>query len=395
MIKTINSLLLVILLSLKVAGQEPTGYYNSAAGLNGAELKTALFNIIKGHTVKSYAYLWTSFSTTDDKPNGTVWDMYSDIPDGTANGNPPYVFYFVTDQCSNTPSTEGVCYNREHSFPKSWMDAVEGDTMYAEMFHLIPADSYVNNRRSNHPYGIVGTATWTSQNGSKLGNCVTPGYTGTVFEPRDEYKGDVARNYFYMATRYQTRIASWQTLNPDGDAVLNGTAYPCFEVWYVTMLLAWNAADPVSQKEIDRNNEIYIAYQHNRNPFIDHPEYAIAIWNPGAAVLPEPSNYPVNFSAHNIQLQWLDATGTQVPDGYLVRMSDVGFNAIVEPVDGAPVADGPNDKNVPYGVQNVWFENLATSTMYYFKLFGYTGTGNTINYKTEGSVPEVMMSTAP
>jgi len=389
-VKIIFSLLI---LTINLAGQIPAGYYNTATGLSGAQLKTALHKIIRGHTVKSYGYLWTAFYMTDDKPNGTVWDMYSDIPNGTPNGAPPYVFYFGTNQCANTPGYEGACYNREHSFPKSWMGSVEGDTTYTDMFHLIPADSHVNTMRSNNPYGKVGTATWTSQNGSKLGNCVTPGYTGTVFEPRDEYKGDVARNYFYMATRYENRIASWENLTTDGDAILDGTSYPCFEPWYVTMLLEWNAADPVSQKEIDRNNEIYNTYQHNRNPFIDHPEYAVAIWNPGASVLPEPTNFPADFSAHNIHLQWVDAGGTVLPEGYLIRMSNIGFNAITAPVDGVPVVNSATDKNVAYGVQGVWFTGLVPNTTYYFKMYGYTGTGSRINYKVDGGIPEVEMRT--
>lgn len=387
----LNVVLLGLLLSITSAGQIPTGYYNSANGLNGSQLKSCLHGIIKGHVRFSYSYLWTSFVSTDDKPNGTVWDMYSDIP----NGTPPYVFYFGTSQCSTIPGFEGGCYNREHSFPKSWMGAVESDTMYTDMFHLIPTDSYVNTRRSNYPYGQVGATSWTSQNGSKLGSCSTIGYSGTVFEPLNEYKGDVARNYFYVATRYESRIAGWATNDANGDAILDGSAYPCFEPWYINMLLAWHSNDPVSQKEIDRNNEIYYFNQHNRNPFIDHPEYANAIWNPGTTVLPEPTNFPTNFSANNIHLEWVDANGAILPDGYLLRMSSTGFNAIPVPVDGLPVTNSETDKNVPYGVQGAWFTGLAPNTTYYFKMYGYTGAGSGINYKLDESVPQVQMSTSP
>jgi endonuclease I len=285
--KKIILLFLANLFLCSVYSDIPTGYYNNASGLTGAPLKTALANIIRGHTKKSYDYLWTAFYTTDSKPNGTVWDMYSDIPDGTANGYPPYVYYFGTNQCSTTPGYENSCYNREHSFPKSYFNGVDGDTTYSDEFHLYPTDSYVNTRRNNYPYGLVGTASWTSMNGSKLGNCRWPGYTGVVFEPRDEFKGDLARTYFYMATRYQSSIASWEGDDPYGDAILDGTSYPCYETWFLDMLLAWNAADPVSQKEINRNEAVY-AIQHNRNPFIDHPEYAAAIWGVGAP-LPVPT----------------------------------------------------------------------------------------------------------
>ncbi len=367
--------------------QIPPGYYNQAAGLSGAALKTALHKIIRGHTRYSYDYLWTSFVTTDDKPNGKVWDIYSDIPDGTPNGNPPYVFTFITNQCATTPGYEGACYNREHSFPKSWFGAVLSDTMYSDMFHLYPTDSKVNSMRNNNPYGQVGTASWTSMNGSKLGTCITPGYTGTVFEPRDDFKGDIARSYFYMATRYESCIASWQT-NTGADAVLDGTSYPCYDQWFIDLLLAWNVADPVSQKEIDRNNEIYTTYQHNRNPYIDHPEYVGVVWGP-VVIKAEPTSHPTNFTAvagspaySAIALSWTDAIGTVLPDGYLIKGSTVSFAAITDPVDGTAVADGGLNKNVGTGVQTYSFTGLNASTAYYFKIYSYTNTGLNINYKT-------------
>ena len=382
-----------ILSSLSASAAIPPGYYDAATGKSGAQLKSALSHIIRGHTRYSYDYLWTSYTTTDRKPNGTVWDIYSDIPDGTANGNPPYVYNFGTNQCSNTPGYENGCYNREHSFPKSWFGANETDTMYTDMFHMYPVDSYVNTRRNNYPYGKVTTPNWTSENGGKLGICTYPGYTGIVFEPRDEYKGDLARTYFYMATRYESRIASWETLDPYGDAVMNGTSFPCYETWFINMLLEWNASDPVSQKEIDRNNEIYNTYQHNRNPFIDHPEYANSIWSSTPATILEPSSYPVNFSAHNLHLQWSDAIGGVLPDGYLIRASSVGYDAIPTPVDGIPVPNSVTDKNVLYGLQEVWFSNLTPNTIYYFKIFGFTGTGTDINYKLDSSIPQIQQRT--
>lgn len=385
----------VMVATVSALGQIPAGYYDGAAGLSGPQLKTALSHIIRGHTKFSYDYLWTAFYSTDDKPNGTVWDFYSDVQDGSLNGNPPYTFYFGSNQCATTPGYEGACYNREHSFPKSWMGAVEGDTMYTDLFHLYPTDSYVNTRRNNYPYGTVSAPTWISQNGSKLGPCSAAGYTGIVFEPRDEFKGDLARNYFYMATRYESRIASWQTLDPYGDAVMNGTSFPCFELWFKNLLLTWNAADPVSQKEIDRNNTIYNTIQHNRNPFIDHPEYVEMIWADSIGLAPEPTNYPTEFSAHNIKLQWIDATGSVLPDGYLILASTVGYAYIEAPVDGMPIPTGPMAKNVNYGVREVWFTNLIPDTFYYFKMYGYSGSGSSINYKVVGDVKQTGVRTAP
>jgi len=252
--------------------QAPTGYYDEANGLTGAELKTALSDIISAHTSLSYSELWAAFQYTDKKPNGKVWDMYSDVPGGT----PAYEFTFGTDQCGNY-SSEGDCYNREHSFPKSWFN--DGYPMYTDMFHLVPTDGYVNGKRSNYPYGEVGSASWTSTNGSKVGTSSYPGYSGTVFEPIDEYKGDFARGYFYMATRYESNISGWSC------PMLNGTSYPAYTEWAVNLLMDWHEQDPVSQKEIDRNNKIYEDYQHNRNPFIDHPEYVNLIWGDGTTAI--------------------------------------------------------------------------------------------------------------
>lgn len=257
---------LILFFLSSATGQIPAGYYDPADGKTGLELQAALHEIIKNHTVKSYDYLWTAFQTTDDKPNGTVWDMYSDIPDGSPNGNPPYSYQFGLNQCGNYNS-EGDCYNREHSWPKSWFNDLA--PMNSDMFHIYPTDGYVNNKRDNYPYGTVTTATWTSMNGSKLGACTWPGYSGTVFEPTDAYKGDFARSYFYMSTRYYSEDAGWDVTDMTNKSQL--------KPWALQMMLHWNNADPVSPKETDRNNTVY-GFQNNRNPFIDHPEFAALIW---------------------------------------------------------------------------------------------------------------------
>jgi len=271
-----NRIFLVFFLVTLIAvskAQPPSGYYNTAAGKTGTDLQQALHDIIDNHTSVSYATLWTSFQSTDKKPNGKVWDMYSDIPGGT----PPYEYTFVADQCGNY-SGENDCYNREHSWPKSWFN--DASPMYSDLFHLVPTDGYVNGKRSNYPYGDVGTASWTSLNGSKLGNCVTPGYSGVVFEPRDEYKGDFARNYFYMATRYFKEDNGW----PGSDMVTGSQ----FKAWAKAMLLIWAQEDPVSEKETNRNNAVY-AIQHNRNPYIDHPEYANSVWGSNVGITDAPA----------------------------------------------------------------------------------------------------------
>jgi len=255
-------------ITILVFTQIPIGYYDSAQGKHGQELREALHNIINTNVTSiSYNQLWDAYPRTDKKPNGKVWDIYSDNP----NGTPPYEYTFFTDQCGNYTG-EGVCYNREHTVPASWFN--DASPMYTDLFHVLPTDGYVNNRRSNHPYGKVGNATWTSMNGSKLGSSATSGYSGTVFEPIDSFKGDVARIYFYMATRYMDKIANWT-----GESFQNSD----LSSWAKNLFLQWHQLDPVSSKERKRNDSVYVI-QHNRNPFVDHPEWVNDIWGPSASI---------------------------------------------------------------------------------------------------------------
>ncbi|MFO8023195.1 MAG: endonuclease [Perlabentimonas sp.] len=260
MIKKILVFTLLLAISTCVLSQPPDNYYSNTDGKYEEELLQELHNIIKNHTVISYAEIWSAITETDATSTGYVWDMYSNC-----------TFTFGDDQDSGTGGgSECEFYNREHSFPKSWFD--DGSPMYTDLFHVYPTDKKVNNVRANYPFGEVGTASYTSNNGSKLGTSSYSGYSGTVFEPIDEYKGDFARTYFYMATRYYDIIQNW---NSD---MLNGTQFPVYTEWAVSMLLEWHENDPVSQKEIDRNNAIYNNYQYNRNPYIDHPEFAQRVW---------------------------------------------------------------------------------------------------------------------
>ncbi len=244
--------------TLALTAQIPSGYYDAANGKTGDELKVALHNIIKGHHVVSYEGLLNAFAYTDNDGNGNVWDIYSNC----------LFSYSGNSQCGEYEQ-EGDCWNREHTWPQSWFN--ESTTPRSDLFHVYPTDGYVNGQRSNYPYGEVGNYIYISGNGSKLGTCVTSGYTGRVFEPIDEYKGDIARSYFYMSVRYYSEDSNWGTSGMTNKSEI----LP----WAMTMLLRWSDEDPVSDKEIARNNAVY-GYQNNRNPFIDHPEYARMIWDP-------------------------------------------------------------------------------------------------------------------
>lgn len=260
----LNRMIVLLLLAMTgstLSAQAPNNYYSNAVNKTGNELKEALHGIVKGHHVVSYGGLLNAFADTDCKPNGKIWDIYSN-----------YEFDLSTGLCGEY-TKEGDCWNREHTWPQSWFapSGSTNDTAYSDLFHVYPTDGYVNNRRQNFPYGEVSNPTYTSGNGSKLGPCASAGYSGTVFEPIDEYKGDIARSYFYMSVRYCHGDDNWGTSGMTNKSEI----LP----WAIDMLLQWNDDDPVSQKEIDRNNAIYVK-QHNRNPFIDNSEYARMIWDP-------------------------------------------------------------------------------------------------------------------
>ena len=261
--------LLALSLALWAQGPNNSGtYYQAADGKKGAALKTALGEIIYNRTERSYGDLWTDFQTTDARPDGKVWDMYSGISN----------FTFGTDQDRGSGGTkEGQYYNREHSFPNSWFGG-KVQPMYTDLFHMYPTDKLVNNKRSNYPFGETNGETYKSENNfSKLGKCTYPGYDGTVFEPNDEYKGDFARTYFYMVTCYEDKLPDWYSNYAEAKPTLDGNKYPGLSAWQLEMLLKWAAQDPVSQKEIDRNNAVY-GIQYNRNPFIDYPGLEQFIW---------------------------------------------------------------------------------------------------------------------
>lgn len=242
--------------------QAPNGtndYYQAADGKKGAALKTALCGIISDHTTLSYKSLNEKYAKTDKRPDGYLYDIYSNITS-----------YTIDD--TNT-GTEGKGYNKEHTVPQSWFNGAS--PMYSDIMHVLPSDSWVNSMRGNLPFGETSNPTnWSANKFSKKGPCDSSiGYSGTVFEPNDEYKGDLARIYFYMVTCYENKIANstW------GGGMFEGGAYPAFKGWALRMLLRWAAEDPVSQKEIDRNNAVD-EVQGNRNPFVDYPGLEQYIW---------------------------------------------------------------------------------------------------------------------
>lgn len=308
-------LLLSFFTSLISFAQIPTGYYDSASGLSGAALKSKLATIItNGHVDKGYAGLWTGYKTTDIDKNyendGSILDIYSENPSGTD----PYKFTPGTSQCG-TYSVEGDCYNREHVIPQSLFN--QASPMVSDINFIRATDGKVNGMRSNYPYGKVGTATFTSKNGSKLGNSVSAGYTGTVFEPIDSFKGDIARMIFYFVTRYESKLSGFTSGN-----ILGSSTFPGLQTWELNVLLEWNNLDPVSQAEINRNNASY-TFQGNRNPYIDHPEYVAAIWGGGTTTDNTAPSIPTSVTSSNITqtsatVSWAASTDNVAVTGYKI-----------------------------------------------------------------------------
>ncbi|GAB3169055.1 hypothetical protein GCM10027059_33130 [Myceligenerans halotolerans] len=229
-------------------GDEPAGYYAAADGLTGNALKSALHGIIDDHTEVSYSTVWTALRETDEDPadSNNVIQLY------TGRSISKY------DNGGNVGD-----WNREHTWAKSHGDFGTSAGPGTDLHHLRPSDVQVNSTRGNKDF---------DEGGSSVTNCSGCYTDSNSFEPPDRVKGDVARMLFYMAVRYDGSDAPDLELN---DSVSNG-AVP----WHgrISELLDWHASDPVSDTERRRNEIIYSDWQGNRNPFIDHPEWAEQIW---------------------------------------------------------------------------------------------------------------------
>ena len=239
----------------------PAGYYNAVdAKKNADNILNALCQIIDNHTVIAYSGLEPYYEQTDFYAD-TLWDMYSTC-----------TFYMSH---ANVPQS-AVCdgWNKEHLVCQSWLGS---GPMVSDLFNVYPTDARINNLRSNYPYGVVGGSfSGFSKDPDhhglgKLGSSTTSGI-GTCYEPDDNYKGDFARSFFYMVARYRQN-----TLNSGNGAKMFTSNPTNLTAYSLSFLLDWHRQDPVSQKEIDRNQAVY-GIQHNRNPFIDYPELVEYIW---------------------------------------------------------------------------------------------------------------------
>lgn len=342
--------------------QVPSGYYDTATGA-GYTLKTQLYNIINNHNGQGYNAIDGFFADYDldvyYEDDNSILDIYSE----NSSGIDPYNFTPILDECGQY-SGEGDCYNKEHIIPQSIFN--ENEPMRGDAHQLFPTDGRVNSFRGNSPMGRVDINNLASQsgisnptqNGSKLGDNLnsgySAGYTGTVFEPIDEFKGDIARAHFYFATRYENQITNWSAYD-----MFDGSSDKVFETSFLNILLEWHTIDPVSQKEIDRNNAIYYNHQGNRNPYVDYPEYVSAIWSPQQDN--ENPSAPTNLVATNptdnsVTLSWTAAT-----DNISVNLYEIFLEGVL---------------NMTSNTTSATITGLASSTTHCFTVVAKDAAGN-------------------
>ena len=299
-------------------------YYKDINGKSGKSLFDAVQMVTKlGYSSLGYDGLWGAYKKTDIRDNGKIWDMYSDCS-----------WTVGSDQCGSY-NNECDCYNREHSIPKSWFGGSKSGPG-CDIFQVVPTDGYVNNRRSNYAFGEVSSASYT-YDGAKLGSAksitITGGntiagntgasvsYSGTVFEPRDEYKGDFARGYFGTMIKWANGDYSAFTTGDGGKIFSSNYSTGAFGLtqYGVALLMKWHRQDPVSKKEVDRNNGIQQT-QGNRNPFIDYPYLAEFIWG-------EMSGQVLDFDQLLCSADELFQLG--VSNGYLGEVQDMQLDTIL------------------------------------------------------------------
>ncbi len=276
--KVLASVVLAGAALISVFAGVPSGYYSRIDGQKKAELKSAVKACINsGKKTLSYSSLFEYYERTDVMP-GTqdqVFDYYN-----------TQVFHYTGK--GTAPS--GM--NKEHCCPQSWFKSTGG--CYSDLFNVMPSESNANSSKSNYPVGVVNPNKVTYSNPHmKVGPSATNEYTGSVFEPCDEFKGDFARIYLYVATCYDQ--AAWGEKSSAIDEVCAFTkeAYPTIRPAFINLLLQWHRQDPVDEWEIGRNERVY-KEQNNRNPFIDYPQLAEYIWGDSTAYAFDLANARIN-----------------------------------------------------------------------------------------------------
>ncbi len=376
--KKFLSIWLLIILSQVIFPQD--SYYNGIDPNRGSFI-TDLHNLIFQHTKISY----------DQFDETNVANFASR---DTSNGKKVVTCVYTGQNYVYSPPFTWVEFSREHTWCHSWMPTYNSESgpEYSDQHHIFPTNqNFANGRRSNYPLGNVVTVSYQYLEG-KLGKDISG---NTVYEPRNGHKGDAARALFYMSVCYDGSGGRWYL--------------PSFQDQEV--LKEWSENDPPDAWEIARNDFIY-SLQKNRNPFVDHPEwvnlinfYTLTYLGSIVNLAAEPTNYLTDLTLESVTgnyilLSWSDALpATQIPAGYFIIANT--SNIFTDPVDGNEftedlnLEDGSAVIKVDYSGQNFYsFNNLNPSATYYFRIYSFNGTGTQINYKTDGSVPSITVTTA-
>ena len=322
--------------------------YEALEGLISKELRESLHEDISQHTVLDYRQIRGDQAKVDVRADGKIWDIYSG-----------YDFY-LSDYCSNIDIVEGECYNREHVLPKSWWGGSTSEPMYTDLHHVYSVDAMANDKRSAWIYDEVKSISWSNNLGSKLGTSAN--WSGeTAFEPVDEYKGDVARVYFYMLTCYMDKDFTQGGKGYRYFSYSNGVCD--FQSKSLALMLKWHRQDPVSDKEITRNVKVF-DLQGNENPFVVEPNLVEYIWGTmkgkpydcdGEVLPPDPGVVDGAITCQEAREKALAlAQGSQSSVEYVVVGYVTSLNGSYSTQYSSQtfwVADTPNGGNVFYAYQ--------------------------------------------
>lgn len=327
---------------------EPDCPYEHLDGMTSSALRKALCEDILQHTMLSYNQIRGDKAKVDVRADGKIWDIYSG-----------YDFY-LSDYCSNIDIVEGECYNREHVLPKSWWGGSTSEPMYTDLHHVYSVDAMANDKRSAWIYDEVKSTSWSNNLGSKLGTSAN--WSGeTAFEPVDEYKGDVARVYFYMLTCYMDKDFTQGGKGYRYFSYSNGVCD--FQSKSLALMLKWHRQDPVSDKEITRNAKV-ADLQGNSNPFVEQPALVEYIWGTmkgkpydcdGEVLPPDPGTVDGAITCQEArELALALAQGSQSSTEYVVVGYVTSLNGSYNTQYSSQtfwVADTPNGGNVFYAYQ--------------------------------------------
>ncbi|MCD6375869.1 MAG: endonuclease [Caldisericaceae bacterium] len=318
-------------------------YYNATQNKWGSDLKSALHNIIKGHTQYSYSDLWDILSDTDEDP---------------ANPNNVILIYTGWSYPKSNHGGNADQWNREHVWAKSHGDFGTTPPAGSDVHHIRPCDVSVNSKRGNLDFDNGGSL-YTDPDG--VTNCY---YDGDSWEPRDEDKGDVARMMYYMVVRYEgeegydLELVDYTPSTTSSDPVFGKKS----------TLYDWHWIDTVDSWERSRNDRIYNNWQHNRNPFIDHPEFVDRL--PSISGLPVPSDPELVVSPLQVTM---DTVGINTPASYYLAIINTG----VQDLEVSNIQSTNPQFTVDQSNMLLSPENYAYLTVH------FTGSGVVGNYSTE------------